>query len=69
MRIIIQPRRGDSFSKVVNRAIKLLQDCEIAPTRESGEGGHYPPAVLIETSDLSEVIEVLEKASMRIDVT
>jgi hypothetical protein len=68
VRIIIQPRNGDSFGKVVDRAIKILQDCQIASTQVSGEGGHYRPAVLIEPSDLPEVLKVLERAGMRVAV-
>jgi len=65
MRILIQPRNGDSFERVVNNAIKILQDCHIA----SSKGGDDRPAVVIEADDLPLVLETLERARFRGVVT
>jgi hypothetical protein len=65
MRILIQPRNGDSFERVVNNAIKILQDCHIA----SSKGGDDRPAVVIEADDLPLVLETLERAMFRVVVT
>jgi hypothetical protein len=62
MRILIQPRNGDSIEKVVNNAIKILQDGHIA----SSKGGDDRPAVLIEADDLTLVLETLERARLRV---
>ena len=68
MRIFIQPRNGDSFATVIAQAIKILQASEIASTHVNRDAGDFRPAVMIDSSDLPEVLEILERAGMRLTV-
>jgi hypothetical protein len=68
MRILIQPRNGDSFDKVVGYAAKILENSQVASTQIAGTPGNFRPAILIDSSDLAEVLEILEKAGMRVSV-
>jgi hypothetical protein len=67
MRIFVQPRNGDSFRRVFARALTVLQDAHLT-SAEGGGSFNDRPAMVVDPSDLTQVLEILERAGMRVIV-
>jgi len=67
MRISIQPRNGDSFDRVVRKAVSILQQAAIA-SAQVGSSIDNRRVVLIDPEDLPEALTMLEQAGLRATV-
>jgi hypothetical protein len=67
MRIFVKPRNGDSFDRVVIRALEILHDANI----QSAHAGHTANGhaiVLIDPEDVPGALATLEQAGLRSSV-
>ena len=67
MRISIQPRNGDSFDRVVRKAVSILQQAAIA-SAQVGSSIDNRRVVLIDLEDLPEALTMLKQAGLRATV-
>jgi hypothetical protein len=67
MKIYVQPRNGHSVQQVLGQALRLLQNAEI-PAVQSRATIHDQAALRIDPTDLSEVLEILKRAGIRVVV-
>lgn len=67
MRIFVEPRNGDSFDRVVIRALKILHDANIQSAR-AGYTVNGHAIVLIDPEDVPEALATLERAALRSSV-
>jgi hypothetical protein len=67
MNIFVQPRNGESFDRIVRRAVKILREAEIL----SAQAGILSdcPVVLIDRGEILEALAILEQAGVRASVT
>jgi hypothetical protein len=63
MSIFVQPRNGDSFGRVVRRAVQILRAADIL-SAHAGTLNEYP-VLLIDRCDMLEALAILEQAGLR----
>ena len=61
MRIFIQPRNGDSFERVIGRAVEILKDAQTLSANMGRVRDYF-----IDPVELPELLAILRQAGMRV---